>query len=176
MREVAELRERNQELEIELSKVARVGRREELDFADEARTWPGICTSEKLARNGDFVLAYRVTNGEPVEPKILIGNKDKATIGEGDVDKLVRDAHERSIPVPVLVARSEDQLRQVDRENRWGRKDGIWVLRSTRQWLPRDLDILKPLFERMRVSKHDETHLSDLLPVSIAACCLGFAG
>jgi len=29
------------------------------------------------------------------------------------------------------------------------------MLRTTRQWLPRDLDVLKPLFERMRVQGSD---------------------
>ena len=43
LREVAQLRERNQELETEMAKVARVGKREEMDFAEEARTWAGIC-------------------------------------------------------------------------------------------------------------------------------------
>lgn len=155
LRESAQLREQNQELETELSKVARVGRREEMDFADEARTWVGICVSEKLARNGDFILAYRDSSGAPVEPRMLIDNKDKAIVGENDIDKLVRDACERSIPVAALVARSEDQLRQIDREARWSRKDGVWILRTTRQWLPRDLDVLKPLFERMRLHGAD---------------------
>ena len=48
------------------------------------------------------------------------------------------------------MAREESQLRQVDRERRWGQEDGIWVLRTTRHWLPRDLEVLKPVFERMR--------------------------
>jgi hypothetical protein len=138
-----------------MAKVARVGKREEVDFAEEARTWAGVWISDKLPRNGDFVLCYRAPNGEPVEPKILIDNKDKTVVGENDIDRLVRDARERSIPVAVLVARSEDQLRQVDRETRWSRKDGVWVLRTTRQWLPRDLDVLKPLFERMRLHGSD---------------------
>ena len=38
LREVAQLRERNHELEAEMAKVARLGKREELDFAEEART------------------------------------------------------------------------------------------------------------------------------------------
>lgn len=155
LREVTQLREENQELEVEMSKVARIGAREEADFVQEARTWAGICVSEKLARNGDFILAYRDSSGAPVEPRMLIDNKDKAIVGENDIDKLVRDARERSIPVAVLVARSEEQLRQVDRETRWSRKDGIWILRTTRQWLPRDLDVLKPLFERMRLQGAD---------------------
>jgi len=155
LREVAELRERNQALQSELSKVARIGKREEVEFADEARTWAGIAISEKLPRNGDFIISYRAPNGDPIEPKILIDNKDKSVIAESDIDKLVRDARERSIAVAALVAREESQLRQVDRDSRWSRKDGVWLLRTTRQWIARDLDVLKPIFERMRVHGFD---------------------
>ena len=154
-REVAQLRERNQELEAEMAKVARVGKREEMDFAEEARTWAGLWISDKLPRNGDFVLAYRAPNGDSTEPKILIDCKNKLVITQGDIDKLVRDAKERSIPVAALVAREDSQLRVVDRESRWSRKDGVWLLRTTRQWFPRDLDLLKPIFESMRVQGFD---------------------
>ncbi len=150
LREVAELRERNQALESELSKGARVGKREEMDFADEARSWAGIAISEKLPKNGDFILAYRAPNGDPTEPRIVVDNKDKATVSESDIKKLIRDVKERRSMVGVIVAREESQLRQVDREQRWGQEDGIWVLRTTRHWLPRDLEVLKPVFERMR--------------------------
>jgi predicted nuclease with TOPRIM domain len=155
LREIVQLRETNQQLEAEMSKVARVGKREEMDFADEARTWAGIAISEKLPRNGDFILSYRAPNGDPAEPKILIDNKDKCVIAESDIEKLVRDAKERSIAVAALVTRDESQLRQVDRESRWSRKDSVWVLRTTRQWIVRDLDLLKPIFERMRVQGFD---------------------
>jgi hypothetical protein len=155
LREVADLRERNEALQSELSKVARVGRREEMDFAEEVRTWAGVWISDKLPRNGDFILAYRAPNGEPAHPRILIDNKDKSVIAEGDIEKLVRDAKEREIPVAALVARDDAQLRQADRESRWSRKDGIWVLRTTRQWIARDLDVLKPIFERMREQGFD---------------------
>jgi predicted nuclease with TOPRIM domain len=155
LREVADLRELNQALESELSKVAHVGKREEMEFAEEARSWAGVWISDKLPRNGDFVLAFRAPNGDPTEPKILIDCKDKLVIAESDIDKLVRDARERSIGVAALVARDETQLRQIDRESRWSRKDGIWLLRTTRQWIVRDLDLLKPIFERMRVQGFD---------------------
>ena len=155
LREVAELRERNHELEAQMSKIARVGKKEELDFAEEARTWAGISVSEKLPRNGDFILAYRDPSGTALEPRLLVDNKNKDAVAESDIVKLVRDAKERTIPVAILVARDETQLRQADRENRWDRKDGIWILRTTRQWLPRDLDVLKPLFERMRIEGLD---------------------
>ena len=151
LRELAELRERNQELETEMSKAARVGRREEITFEEEARTWAGVSISDKLPRNGDFILAFRAPNGEPTEPRILIDCKNKLVIAESDIEKLVRDARERSIAIAALVARDENQLRQVDRESRWSRKDGVWLLRTTRQWIARDVDLLKPIFERMRV-------------------------
>ena len=155
LREVTELRERNQELEAQMSKVARIGKREEMDFADEARTWAGIGVSEKLPKNGDYILAYRDPSGADIEPRMLVDNKDKAVVTESDLDKLVRDARERSMPVAILVARDEGQLRQIDKETRWNNKDGVWMLRTTRHWLPRDLEVLKPVFERMRTQGSD---------------------
>ena len=86
---------------------------------------------------------------------MLVDNKDKNAVAEGDIDKLVRDAKERSTPVALLVTREESQLRQVDKEARWGRKDGVCILRTTRQWLPRDLEVLRPLLERMRTDGPD---------------------
>ena len=150
LREVARLRERNQELEGEMAKVARVGRREELDFAEEAQTWAGVCL-ERVTRNGDFILAYRDSSGVLLEPRLVVDNKDKTVISEGDIRKLIRDTKERRSPVGIIVARQESQLRQHDRERRWGQEDGVWILRTTRQWLPRDLEVLKPVFERMRI-------------------------
>jgi hypothetical protein len=155
LREVSQLRERNQQLEADMAKVARVGRLEELSFADEARTWAGVCVSEKLPRNGDFILAYRDPSGAPLEPRMLVDCKDKSVITEADMTKLVRDSKERSILVAILVARDETQLRQVDKDHRWDHIDGVWILRTCRTWLPRDLDVLKPLFERMRVEGSD---------------------
>ena len=122
LRELAQLRERNQELEGEMSKTARIGKREEMTFEEEALAWAGIWISDKLPRNGDFILAYRAPNGDPLEPRILIDNKDKSTIAESDIDKLVRDAKERSLPVAALVARDETQLRQADRASRWSQQ------------------------------------------------------
>ncbi len=155
LREVAILQERNHELEGEMAKAARVGKKEELDFAEEARTWPGICVSEKLPRNGDFTLAYRDPGGAPLEPRLLIDNKDKAAITETDIKKLIRDATERHTPVGIIVAKDETQLRQIDRECRWSQEEGIWILRTTRGWLRRDLDVLRPFLEKMRTGGAD---------------------
>ena len=126
-----------------------------ISFAEEARTWAGICVSEKLP--GTATHAWRIATRavRPLEPCILVDNKDKATVTEGDIKKLIRDAKERRSPVGFIVAREESQLRQLDRERRWGQEDGVWVLRTTRHWLPRDLEVLKPLFERMRTEGPD---------------------
>jgi predicted nuclease with TOPRIM domain len=152
--ELSRVRSRNQELEAEMSKVVRRGKLEEVSFEDEVQSWPGICLSEKLPKNSDFILAYRDPSGAALEPQMLVDCKDKLAISEVDISKLVRDAKERLIPVAFLVARDET-LRQVDKQTRWDRKDGVWLLRTTRQWLPRDLDVLKPLFEQMRVQGLD---------------------
>ena len=155
LREIAQLRERNSELEGEMSKAARRGKLEEISFEEEARTWAGIQVSAKLARGGDYILAYRDPSGTPLEPRIIVDNKDKATVSEGDIKKLIRDVKERRSPVGIIVAREESQLRQHDRERRWGQDEGVWILRTTRQWLPRDLEVLKPVFERMRTEGAD---------------------
>jgi hypothetical protein len=138
-----------------MAKAARRGKLEEISFEEEARTWAGIAVSEKLPKNGDYVLAYRDPSGAPLEPPILVDNKDKATISEADVRKLVHDARQRRCPVAIIVAHEKSQLRQLDREQRWGQQDGVWILRTTRHWLPRDLDVLKPVLERMRTEGPD---------------------
>ena len=153
--EMGGLRERNQQLEAEMAKVARVGKREEMDFADEVRSWPGIWVGEKLPRNGDYLMAFADAAGNALEPVMVFDNKDKDAVAEANVRKLVRDARERKLPVAVLVTREESQLRHVDRQCRWGQEDGVWLLRSTRAWLPRDLDVLRPVFVRMRAEGPD---------------------
>jgi len=126
-----------------------------MDFADEARSWPGIWIGEKLPRNGDYLMAFADAAGTALEPTLVVDNKDKATVAEADIRKLVRDAKERKLAAAVLVTRDESQLRHVDRQRRWGQEDGVWLLRTTRAWLPRDLDVLRPVFERMRAEGPD---------------------
>jgi hypothetical protein len=160
--EISKLRDANNVLEAEMSKIVRIGRREEVDFAEEVRSWPCIWVSEKLKRYGDYIIAYRDPSGLPSEPRMVVDNKDKDTITETDVEKLIRDAKEQRTPVAILLAHDESQLRQLDKDCRWSSKDGVWILRTTRPWLPRDLDVLKPVLERMR------TEGSDFLEKNIA--------
>jgi hypothetical protein len=156
LREAAQLEEQNHQLQAELAKVARIGRREELDFAEEAVGWPGIWVSEKLPKHGDYLLAFRDAAGNAAEPKMVIDNKNKdSAIAESDIKKLICDAKERRSPVGVIVAKDESQLRQADRECRWAQEDGVWILRTARGWLRRDLDVLRPLLERMRADGTD---------------------
>src|SRR5208283_1053813 len=161
--EVTKLRERNQELETEMLKVARVGKKEEIDFAEDAHSWPGIWISDKLPRHGDYLLAFRDGAGNALDPKMVVDNKDKTSVTEPDVRKLIRDCKERGLMVGVIVTREETQLRQLDRECRWGQEDGIWLLRSTRAWLQRDLEVLRPIFERMKDLKGKKIGLSKSL-------------
>ena len=158
LQEIGGLRERNRGLEAEMAKVSRVGKREEIDFAEEARSWPGIWLGEKLPRNGDYLMAFADGEGNALEPSMVVDNKDKAVVAQSDVRKLVRDAKQRNIAVALLIARDESQLRHADRQRRWAQEDGVWVLRSTRAWLPRDLEVLRPVFERMRTEGPDFLH------------------
>jgi len=82
----------------------------------------------------------------------------KAVVAQSDVRKLVRDAKQRSLAVALLITRDESQLRHADRQRRWAQEDGVWVLRSTRAWLPRHLEALRPVFERMRTEGPDFLH------------------
>ncbi len=153
--EITELRDTNSTLKAEMSKIVRVGRREEVDFAEEVGSWPGIWVSEKLKKYGDYILAYRDPGGSPAEPRVVVDNKDKDTITEADIEKLVRDAKEQGAPVAIVVTKDETQLRQLDKDCRWSARDGVWILRTARHWLRRDLDILKPVLERMRAEGPD---------------------
>ena len=100
-------------------------------------------------------MAFRDPSGAPIEPRISWTPRTRSASLEADIAKLISDAKERKISVGILVARDESQLRQLDRECRWGQEDGVWVLRTTRQWLPRDLEVLRPLLERMRTDGPD---------------------
>jgi hypothetical protein len=90
--------ERNQELETEISKVARVGKRRKWISLTKRERGQGFPSAKSSPKNGDFILAYRDAERCASEPRMLVDNKDKSVISESDIDKLVRDATERSIP------------------------------------------------------------------------------
>jgi hypothetical protein len=129
---------------------------------DEQLVWVGhygqahrfVIAAEAIAQfmKADDPFGWEVggPSGAALEHRLLIDNKDKAAIGESDIRKLVRDAKERHTPVGIIVARDETQLRQTDRECRWAQEDGIWILRTTRQWLRRDLWLYDAVVESLR--------------------------
>lgn len=116
--DLASLRSRNAELEAEISKAARRGRLEEISFEQEIQTVPGLSVSEKLPRGRELIGALRELSGAPVEPRILVDNKNKSTAAKADIRKLVRDAKQRNVSVAIIVATDETQPRQADREYR----------------------------------------------------------
>jgi len=59
-------------LEAEFAKVARIAKKRELDFAEEARSWPGIWVGTKLPRNGDYLLALSDAARNGLEPQMLV--------------------------------------------------------------------------------------------------------
>src|SRR5207249_6146659 len=97
---------------------------EEMDFAEEARSWPGVWVGEKLSRNGDFLMAFADAAGNALEPSMVVDNKDKATVAQIDIRKLVRDAKERKLAVAVLVTRDKSQLRMLTGSAGGGRRTG----------------------------------------------------
>src|SRR5258708_16993425 len=103
-------------LQTELDKLVRSGKREEIEFADEACAWPGIHLGDKLGKNGDYILSYRDPSGAARDPRLLVDNKDKTRIDDDDIDKLVRDAKIRQIQVGAVVTREEKQLRKIDED------------------------------------------------------------
>jgi hypothetical protein len=44
-------------------------------------------------------------------------------------------SHSPHTPVTIVLTRDESQLRQLDKDCHWSAKGGIWILRTTRQWL-----------------------------------------
>ena len=60
----------------------------------------GISVSEKLPKQRRLPLGVSRSERSPLEPRMLLDNKDKATVAESDIDKVVRDAKERSLPSP----------------------------------------------------------------------------
>jgi hypothetical protein len=150
-----QLNDKIRQLEVDLEGYRRTGRKEEMDFAEDVRKWPGIHLGDKLPKNGDYILSYRDPSGRPVDTEILVDNKDKNKIDEDDITKLVRDAKERGTPIAIIVTRDESQLRRADWDDRFGDKDGVLVLRTTRSWLRAELDVLKPIVIGIRTKGPD---------------------
>ncbi len=158
--ELAELRrklgERDADLaeaRTKLEKVSAIkGRVEELDFESEVRAWPEVELSEKQRRDGDFLLWLRVRDAQGnllrAANAFVVDNKDDRLTTAYAAD-LVHASQKRGLPLGVLVCRHEEHLNLPDGSPRWSRHDDVWLLRTTRARLRRDLEVLRPILERL---------------------------
>ena len=88
---------------------------------------------------------------------MVVDTKDKESgVTEADIKKLIQDAEERSIAVGIIVAKDVSQLRQIliaiadgDRRTVFG----CYVPPASGSLV--DLEVLKPLLERMRTEGPD---------------------
>ncbi|MBE7491418.1 MAG: hypothetical protein HS108_06640 [Planctomycetes bacterium] len=137
------------ELEKQLSATAVQGRVEERAFADIVAEIPGIWISDKLKKYGDYLVRLRGPDGQPLEGSTLVvDNKDKEKFTPEDITKLVRDAQHHQSGLAVLVGSEESCFRREDYERRFDVVSGVALLRTTRQWFVRDLDLLRPLMRK----------------------------
>ena len=155
MREIADLREQNQELEGEMSK-ARTDRKTRGDWTLRRRlaAWAGVWISDKLPRNGDFILCVpgtqwrscRAENSDRQQGQIDNRGERHREAGarrKGTLDRCRRAGRPRG-------DRSFDRLT--------GSRDGAARTESgcserTRQWIVRDLDLLQARSSRGCESK-----------------------
>ena len=77
----------------------------------------GSPSAKSFRRTATSFWRIATPSGAPLEPRIIVDNKDKSIITEGDIEKLIRDAR-RTLDARcgIIVARDESQLRQHDRE------------------------------------------------------------
>jgi hypothetical protein len=99
-------------------------------------------------------MAFCDAAGHALEPNMVVDNKDKASITETDIKKLIRDAKERKLAVAVIVTRDESQLRQGGQQCRGARGRGVGAAFDP-CLASRDLKVLRPVFDRMRVEGPD---------------------
>ena len=106
-----------------MAKVARVGKREELDFAEEARTRQdqGSKLPRKMKISSMFWRSQVLRWSRAFSWTTRKLPSARATSGT----YLRRQGTSQS--GRIIVAGEESQLRQFDRERRWGQEDGVWI-------------------------------------------------
>jgi hypothetical protein len=78
--EEKKIRDRNGELETEMAKVAGIGKKEEIEFAEDLLSWPEIWISDELTPRGDYLVAFRDGAGNALDPKMVVDNKDTVRV------------------------------------------------------------------------------------------------
>lgn len=141
----AELTDARQRLEATKGKV------EERSFEDMAAEIPGVWIENWSSKkqSGDYHIGLYDKDGEKlIASKIVVDNKDVGRLTDTEIEKLVRDALHHQIAIAAMVVSDESALRPKDKDARFAFVGGVTVLRTTRNWFQRDLDLLRPLMKR----------------------------
>ncbi|MCB9935089.1 MAG: hypothetical protein H6840_05290 [Planctomycetes bacterium] len=129
----------------------RKGKVEERTFEKLVAEVPGVWIEDWRSKSasGDYHVGLYDKDGEKLRPsKIVVDNKDVGRLTPKEIDKLIRDAHKHNVGLAAMVVSDESALRPEDLDARFGLVDGVTLLRTTREWFLRDLDLLKPLMRR----------------------------
>ncbi len=147
------LRRELDELRMKLAGVSAIkGKVEELDFEAEVRGWAEVELGQKELRLGDYQLWLRVRdaagNLNRAPNAFIVDNKDDRVNGDY-VKEIVAAAKHRKMAVGILVFKRNEQLTGKHADVRWSKEQDVWVLKTTRAWLRRDLEVLRPMIERL---------------------------
>lgn len=129
----------------------RKGKVEERTFEELVAQVPGVWIEDWRSKkeSGDYHVGLYDNDGAKLLPsKIVVDNKDVGRLTPKEVDKLVRDAGKHNVALAAMVVSDESALRPEDLDARFGLVGGVTLLRTTRDWFLRDLDLLKPLMRR----------------------------
>lgn len=127
------------------------GKVEERTFEALVAEVPGVWIEDFHSKkmSGDYHVGLYDKDGERLRgSKIVVDNKNVGRLVDDDIDKLVRDALHHNVALAAMVVSDESALRPKDKAARFELVGGITLLRTTRDWFLRDLDLLKPLMRR----------------------------
>ncbi|MEZ5992617.1 MAG: hypothetical protein R3E76_09715 [Planctomycetota bacterium] len=127
------------------------GKVEERTFEEMVGEVPGVWIEDWSSKkqSGDYHVGLYDRDGEKLQPsKIIVDNKDVGRLTDKEIEKLVRDALHHNLALAAMVVSDESALRPKDIDTRFGLVGGVTLLRTTREWFLRDLDLMKPLMRR----------------------------
>jgi hypothetical protein len=153
---VDEMQEKEKELIQLREKLAKgpseKGKAGELEFREFCSQFAEIECSEKLDKQGDYLIKVRELDAKDnwilINEPILVDVKDKERLSPGDEEKAVRDARARQCHFVALVVADESQLRKQDEQSILTEKEGVVVMKTYREVFPRDMQLLRPLLKR----------------------------
>lgn len=127
------------------------GKVEERTFEELVSGIPGVWIEDWSSKkqSGDYHVGLFGREGEKLlQSRIIVDNKNVGRLTDPEIEKLIRDAQHHSVALAAIVVSDESALRPKDKDARFALVGGVTVLRTTRDWFPRDLDLLRPLMKR----------------------------